>query len=223
MTLRYKQLEIILKKACKASDKEISIHCYAGGPFEMDITCGKAEDAPGYLFYLRFTCEDDFDMIAMSYDSLKDGIVDLYKENASIRDLDLDKIFVKEEDVNSLQELETINESTQKLKEERTVNVRFLDDSDADYIFNMYLADPQKVPDVVDDMAKSYSCHVGDCERKWDYYNDVVDLVFEEPDPDVFITKIDDMLLNAYYQADKKRVTESSNIFRKIYNEALKK
>lgn len=98
-----------------------------------------------------------------------------------------------------------IYESTRKLKEERTANVKFLDDSDADYIFDIYQVNPQKVPDAVDDLAKSYSCHVGDCERKWDYYTDVVDLVFEEQDPDIFITKIDDMLMRAYYESDKKR------------------
>lgn len=103
------------------------------------------------------------------------------------------------------EDFKSIYESILKLKEERTVNVRFLDDSDADFIFDMFQVDPQKVPDAVDDLAKAYSCWVGDCEKHWDGYADVVDLVFEEQDPDVFITKIDDMLMNAYYAADRKR------------------
>ena len=92
-----------------------------------------------------------------------------------------------------------------KLKEERTVNVRFLDDSDADYILELYQNNPLRIADAVDTMAKSYGCHVGDCERQWDYYTEVVDLVFDEPDEDVLITKIDDMLMRAYYESDKKR------------------
>lgn len=88
--ISYYELASKLKAAYRVKAKnqddmyaEVSVHCYCGGPFEMNITCSGLDDMPNEVaFYVTYLAEDDFGFdVGFGMNNLKTTISDYYKAN----------------------------------------------------------------------------------------------------------------------------------------------
>ena len=92
----YFELASKLKAAYRAKAKnqddmyaEVSVHCYCGGPFEMNITCSGLDDMPNEVaFYVTYLAEDDFSFdVGFGMNNLKTTISDYYKANGDLAEM----------------------------------------------------------------------------------------------------------------------------------------
>lgn len=94
--ISYFELASKLKAAYRAKAKnqddmyaEVSVRCYCGGPFEMNITCSGLDDMPNEVaFYVTYLAEDDFSFdVGFGMNNLKTTISDYYKDNGDLAEM----------------------------------------------------------------------------------------------------------------------------------------
>lgn len=79
MKIKCFDLSHLLKEAA-SNGNEVTVRCYAGGPFELSITCSKLEDAPGYGYYVAFMGEDGEAYSTMGTNGLSRAVKDAFND-----------------------------------------------------------------------------------------------------------------------------------------------
>ncbi len=110
MKISYAKLGEILKKAYRAQNDryaEVSITFYAGGPFQVKVSCSGLDEGNMCSFYTTFVSDDPdfgFDM-GFGVGSFKDAVFEYFSDQGYTSEVDKNEVEIEESEIKRLEEL----------------------------------------------------------------------------------------------------------------------